>query len=88
MFTYELLEAGCYYLIQEKEEEQLKLIKLHFKSDYAVCTSTFTEGEEIVWKKKVDTIHDIVECLDDKAVAAWEKLYYSQDAYYEEDDEE
>ncbi|RXK61527.1 hypothetical protein ESA94_00460 [Lacibacter luteus] len=88
MFTYELLEAGCYYLIQEKEEEPIKLIKLHFKSDYAVCTSSFAEGEEIVWKKKADPILDIVECLDDQAVAAWEKLYYSQDAYYEEDDEE
>lgn len=88
MFTYELLEAGCHYLIQEKENDQLKLIKLHFKSDYAVCVSTFVEGEEIVWKKKTDLIHDIIECLEDKAVAAWEKLYYSQDAYYEEDDEE
>lgn len=82
MFTYELLEAGCYYLIQEKEEEQLKLIKLHFKSDYAVCTSTFTEGEEIVWKKKADTIHDIVECLDDKAVAAWEKVNMNSQDFF------
>lgn len=88
MFTYELLEAGCYYLIQEKENEPLKLIKVHFKSDFAVCISTYKEGEEIFWMKKLDFIHDIVECLDDKAVTAWEKLYFSQDAFYEEDDEE
>jgi len=88
MFTYELLEAGCYYLIQEKENDPLKLIKIHFKSDFAVCVSTYKEGEEIVWMKKLDLIHDIVECLDDKAVTAWEKVYYSQDAFYEEDDEE
>lgn len=88
MYTYDLLEAGCNYLIQEKEVEALQLIKVHFKSDHALCISTYTEGEEIVWKKKDASIHDIVECLDDKAVAAWEKLYYSQDAFYEEDDEE
>jgi len=88
MFTYDLLEAGCCYLIQEKEEKALGLIKVHFKSDHALCMSTFGEGEEIVWKRKVDPIHDIIECLDDKAVAGWEKVFYGEDAYYEEDDEE
>lgn len=88
MYSYELMEPGCYYLIQEKEGGALILIKVHFKSDHALCVSTFTEGEEIVWKKKTDPIHDIAECLDDKAVASWEKLFFGQDAYYEEDEEE
>lgn len=87
MYSYELMETGCHYLIQEKENEALKLIKVHFKSDHAVCVSTYTEGEEIVWKKKSDEIFDIAECLDDKAVASWEKLFFSQDAFYEDDEE-
>jgi hypothetical protein len=82
------MEPGCHYLIQEKENEALKMIKVHFKSDHAVCISTYTEGEEIVWKKKTDHIFDIAECLDDKAVASWEKLFFGQDAYYEEDEDE
>jgi len=81
------METGCLYLIQEKENEALKLIKVHFKSDYALCISTYIEGEEIVWKKKTDAIHDIIECLDDKAIAGWEKLFFGQDAYYEDEEE-
>ncbi|NCU06017.1 MAG: hypothetical protein GXC73_18795 [Chitinophagaceae bacterium] len=88
MYTYDLLEAGCNYLIQEKEEDALQMIKVHFKTDHALCLSTFTDGEEIVWRKKADLIFDIIECLDDQAVTAWEKLYYNQDAFYEEDDDE
>nr|WP_294905565.1 hypothetical protein [uncultured Lacibacter sp.] len=88
MYTYDLLEAGCNYLIQEKEEDALQMIKVHFKTDHALCISTFSDGEEIVWRKKADLILDIIECLDDQAVAAWEKLYYNQDAFYEEDDDE
>ena len=82
MYTYDLLEAGCCYLIQEKEEKGLLLIKVHFKSDHALCMSTFAEGEEVVWKRKADPIHDIIECLDDKAIASWEKVFYGDGAYY------
>lgn len=78
MYTYDLLEAGCNYLIQEKEENALQLIKVHFKSDHALCISTYSEGEEIVWKKKDAPIHDIVECLDDKAVTNWHELLNNQ----------
>lgn len=88
MYSYDLLEPGCHYLIQEKETEGLQLIKVHLKSDYALCISAFTEGEEIIWKKKGDAIFDIIECLDDKVVAAWEKLFFGEDAFYGEDDDE
>ncbi len=88
MYQYDLLETGCYYLIQEKETEPLRIIKVHFTSDHAICISNFTEGEEIVWKKKSDPIFDIAECLDDKAVEAWEKVYFGQDAFYGEDEDE
>lgn len=88
MYSYELLEAGCYYLIREKENDGLLLIKVHFKSDYAVCLSTYIDGEEITWKRKSDSIFDIIECLDDKAIAQWEKVFYGEDAYYEDDDDE
>ena len=40
------------------------------------------------WKRKTDTIHDIIELLGDEAVQDWKKVYYNnEDAYYEEDDE-
>lgn len=87
MYLYELLEPNCYYLIQEKEEGPLSLIKVHFKSEQAVCLSTYSEGEEIVWKKKSDSMHDIIECMDDKIISQWEKTYFGQDAFYEDEEE-
>jgi hypothetical protein len=28
MYTYDLLEAGCYYLVKEKEDSMITLIKV------------------------------------------------------------
>jgi len=40
------------------------------------------------WKKKSDSIHDIIELLSDEKVKEWEAIFNnSQDAYYEEDEE-
>ena len=40
------------------------------------------------WKRKTDTIFDIVELLSDDVVKEWSSIYYSnEDAYHEEDDE-
>ena len=38
--------------------------------------------------KKKDNLFDIVECLSDEAVKQWEEHYSSEDAYYEEEDDE
>lgn len=88
MYSYGLLESGCYYLIQEKPELPISLIKVTMESDH--CMYVFTYDDQIVtgWKRKTDKIYDIVECLSDEAVEAWEKHYNSnEDAYYEEDDD-
>ncbi len=88
MYSYELLEPGCYYLIQEKADAPITLIKVTMKSDY--CMYVFTYNDELVtgWKKKTDHIHDILECLNDKAVEEWQEHYNNnEDAYYEEDEE-
>ena len=67
MYTYDLLEVGCYYLVKELEDDP-----------------TMTE-----WKLKKDALHDIIECLNDETVKQWEEHYRSsEDAYYEEDDED
>ena len=51
----------------------------------------FKYQDELVteWRRKVDPIYDIIECLDDKKVEAWEKQYNSnnEESYYEEDEE-
>lgn len=89
MYSYGLLEPGCYYLIQEKADSPISLIKVTMSSDY--CMYIFTYNDELVtgWKKKSDFIYDIIECLTDEAVEEWEKHYNNnEDAYYEEDEED
>jgi hypothetical protein len=88
MYSYGLLEPGCYYLVQEKESSPIELIKVAVESDH--CMYVFKYNDETVteWKRRNDSLYDIIECLNDDMVAAWEKQYNSnEDAYHEEDDE-
>jgi len=89
MYSYGLLEPGCYYLVQEEADSSIDLIKVTVESDHCMYTTKYKDELITQWKKKSDKIHDIVECLSDKMVVAWEKHYNnSEGAYYEEDDEE
>jgi hypothetical protein len=88
MYSYALLETGCYYLIQEKQDSALSLIKITMDTDYCMFVTSFGETPVMEWKKKTDTIHDILELMGDDKVKEWESIYNdNQDAYYEEDDE-
>jgi len=89
MYSYDLLEAGCYYLVQETQDSSISLIKVTVESDHCVFVSKFNDELVTEWKRKTDTLHDILELLSDEAVKAWESSYNnSQDAsYYEEDDD-
>lgn len=87
MYSYALLEKGCYYLIEEKEESPISLIKITLESDHCLFITRFGETEITEWKRKTDPIFEIVELLDDNAVKEWETSYYSnEDAFYEDDD--
>lgn len=89
MYSYALLEPGCYYLVQEKEETPISLIRIGLESDHCVYVSRFDDVESTEWKRKTDTLFDIIELLDDKAVKEWEALYNSnEDAYNYEEDED
>lgn len=89
MYSYALLEPGCYYIIQEKEAESLKLIKINLESDHCHFISRYDETEIMEWKKKDAPIFDIIELLSDEKVKAWEKTYFNnQDAYNYEEDED
>jgi hypothetical protein len=88
MYSYALLEPGCHYLVQEKENEGLILLQVKVVSDHCMYVEKYTEGIVQEWKRKTDPIFDIVELLSDETVKEWTNAYYSnEDAYYEEDDE-
>lgn len=89
MYTYDLLEAGCYYLVKEKEDSAITMIKVAVESDHCLFIQRFDEPMATAWKLKKDNLHDIIECLSDEAVKAWEQHYLNnQDAFYENDEEE
>lgn len=89
MYSYGLLEPGCYYLVQEKTEAPIQLIKVTSESDHCMYVFRYEDQLVTTWKRKTDPIYDIIECLSDEAVQEWEKQYNSnEDAYHQEDEDE
>ncbi len=89
MYSYELLEPGCYYLIQEKENSPVTMIRVSLESDHCMYISVYGETEGIQWKRKTEHIFDIVELLSDTKVKEWESLYNNnEDAFNYEEGEE
>ncbi len=88
MYTYDILEKGCYYLVKEKGDSQILLIKVVVETDHCIFIQRFEDPTLTEWKQKKDGLFDIVECLSDEAVKRWEEHYSIEDAYYEEEDDE
>jgi hypothetical protein len=89
MFSYGLLEPGCHYLIQEKEGSDIRLVKVTTESDHCLFVTRYDDPTTTEWRRKSDPLFDIIECLSDAAVKEWETHYpSSEDAYYEEEDDD
>jgi hypothetical protein len=88
MYTYDLLEKGCHYLIREKQDDPITLIKVAVETDHCLFIQRFDDPTLTEWKLKKDGLADIIECLTDEAVKEWEEHYTSEDAYTEEEDED
>jgi hypothetical protein len=89
MYTYDLMETGCYYLVKAKEDSPITLIKVAVESDHCLFIQQYDDPMQTEWKLKKDTLHDIIECLSDDAVKAWEEQFLnSRDHFYEDDSDE
>jgi hypothetical protein len=87
MYSYSLLETGCYYLIQEKEDSPINLIQVTVETDHCLYVSKYNDDEVMEWKRKTDPIFDIIELVSDNSVKEWESIYNKDTYNYEEDDE-
>lgn len=89
MYSYALLEKGCYYVVQEKEDSGLSLIQVKVVSDHCMFIEKYEEVVKQNWMKKTEVLFDIIELLDDKVADEWNKVYYSnnEDAYHEDEGE-
>jgi hypothetical protein len=91
MYSYGLLEPGCYYLIQEKKDDPIRLIRVATETDHCLYVFYYDDQLATGWRRKGDPINDIVECLTDQHVAEWEKQYndgsnQEQDSYHEDEE--
>jgi hypothetical protein len=88
MYSYGLLEPGCYYLVQEETDSPIELIKVAVESDHFMYIFKYNDELSTGWKRKNDKLCDIIECLSDDMVEVWEKHYNNnEESYYEEDDD-
>jgi hypothetical protein len=83
MFSYALLEPGCYYLVQEKENAPVVMIYVSVISDHCMYVHRYADVETMGWKLKTDSIHDIIELLSDNVVKTWQEVYNSSEGTYD-----
>ncbi len=89
MYSYELLEKGCYYLIQEREQDPVSLININLDTDQCMYVAKYSDTTNLEWKRKSDPIHDILELLGDEKVKDWQTIFNDNGGTYNyEEDEE
>lgn len=88
MYSYGLLEPGCYYLVQEEFDSVIELVKVTVETDQCMYVFKYQDELTTVWKRKTDPVYDILECLDDDTVATWEKQYNNNEESYHEGEED
>lgn len=89
MYSYELLEKECYYIVELRPGSALSLLQVKVITDNCLFVIHYNETVEMQWVKKSDEIHDIIECLSDEVAQQWLTVYNnSEDASYYEGDEE
>ena len=58
MYTYDLLETGCYYLVKEKEDSPVILIRVAVTTDHCLFVQRYDEPMETCWKLKKDPLFE------------------------------
>lgn len=88
MSTYSELIIGRYYLITENEGEELILVQPMMETNAAIFLILHDAEDEITyWRKKDDSIFEILEELTDEEALAYE-LLFDEDAADEEWEED
>lgn len=79
MATYNDLQTDQYYLIQETEAGALSLVYVLMETEKAVFLELENGSETQVWKKKSDTIAEIVEELTEEQADEYESIMFEDD---------
>lgn len=84
MATYSDLQSDQYYLIKETSDDSISLVYVLMETEKAVLLDIEDGLESMVWKKKTDSIKEIIEELTEEQAAMYESIVYEDD----DDDEE
>ena len=83
MATYNDLEVDKYYLIKEQADDGVDLVFVLMETNNAIFLEVEDGEDTLVWKKKADTIAEIVDELSEDQAELYESI-----AYEDEDEED
>ena len=86
MATYTNLGIDRYYLIKEGENSDITLVQPVMETNLCLLLLHIDEIETSVWKKKADTVYEIIEELTEEQVAEYEALFEDEDEEWDIDE--
>ncbi len=92
MSTFQHLELDKFYLLKIQEHSEIALIQIAMATEMCVLVYQFAEEDTSYWRKKEDTIAEIIEELTDEMIDEYEDLVLEEledfEDDYEDDDQE
>lgn len=89
MSTYATLQLNHFYLVIEKEGDDIALVQPRMETNDCVLITHHEDGEEYdFWRKKNDALFELIEELTDEQLAEYENLFDTEEGYsdWEADD--
>lgn len=85
MATYNDLQQGSYYVIQEIENATLELVFVPLITEKCVLVEYQDEEQTLSWYRKTEELFEVVEQLTEEHAVIYESLFEEED---EEDDDD
>jgi hypothetical protein len=86
MSTYADLDIESYYLVIENEGDDIILVQPLMETDACVLLMNIDEYENTFWRKKEDTLFELVDELSEDQVEEYESIFGDDEEEDEEDD--
>jgi len=75
MATYSDLALNRFFLVIENEGEDISLVQPLMESSECILLQYHDISEATAWKKKSESLYELVDELDDEQLAAYEDLF-------------
>jgi hypothetical protein len=92
MATYNDLNKGNYYVIQELENTNLELVYIPLVTEKCVLVEFQDDDQTLSWHRKTEELFEVVEQLTEEQAVIYESLFADDEeddfSWDDEDDEE